>query len=277
MKPPFAYYGGKSRHVSRILAALPPHRVYVEPFAGSAAVLFAKPPAKQEVLNDVDGQVINFYRVLRDRLDELERAVLLTPYARADFDAADFDAADIDDVERARRWYCRSTQGFGQSAGDGTGWSISTKQNTPRTRQIARRVGRFDACAERLSNVFIENRDALGLIARFGTDPGACLYLDPPYLIDTRSAPNCYRHEFQAEDQHRRLAAAVSSCAASVVLSGYRSALYDDLYRGWDRTEWHVTREPGNGRTRRVECAVEVLWSNRPLRDVGRLDFGTAS
>lgn len=275
MKPAFAYYGGKQRLAPWVVEHLPEHRVYVEPFAGSAAVLLAKPQVRQEVLNDLDGNVINFYRVLRDQPEDLAVACSLTPYSREEYAAcADLDGATTD-LERARRWWCRSTQGFGQSATRQTGWSISTAQTTPRMHQLTRRVDRFAELAERLRHVFIENRDALDVIARFGADPTAVLYVDPPYLRSTRSAPTCYQHEFQEPDQHQALAAALNACKAAVVLSGYASDLYDDLFDGWHRSERVVTMRAGNGRTTKQAEVVEVLWSNRPPS--GRFDLRGAS
>lgn len=268
MKPAFAYYGGKSRLApSWIVPKLPEHRVYVEPFAGSAAVLLAKPPVRHEVLNDLDGHIVNFYRVLREQSEELAHAVSLTPYSRAEYDAADVDEPDLTDLERARRWWARSTQGFGQSATRQTGWSISTAQHSPRMYQLTRSIDRFAEVAERLRHVFIENTDALSLIERFGADPTACIYVDPPYLRSTRSAPTCYRHEFQEDHQHRALAEVCRAAKASVVISGYPSALYDeDLYADWHRTETIVTKRAGNGRKgAQLDDVVEVLWSNRPL------------
>lgn len=267
MKPAFAYYGGKGRLApSWIVPNLPEHRVYVEPFAGSAAVLFAKAPVHHEILNDLDGAIVNFYRVLRERPDDLERAVRLTPYSREEYALADFDAPDLDEVERARRWWVRSTQGFRQSATRQTGWSISTAQNTPRMHQLTRRIERFAEIAERLRHVFIENIDGLAVIERYGADPTACLYVDPPYLRCTRSAPTCYRHEFQEDHQHRDLAEALHATKAAVVLSGYPSALYDeDLYAGWHRIERSITLRAGNGRKTSLGDVVEVLWSNRPF------------
>lgn len=268
MKPVFAYYGGKGRlGPGWIVPNLPKHRVYVEPFAGSAAVLLAKPPVCHEVLNDLDGHVINFYRVLRERPDDLLHAVSLSPYSREEYALADVDEPGLDDLERARRWWVRSTQGFGQSATRQTGWSISTAQTSPRMYQLTRRLDRFAPVAERLRHVFIENSDAVAIIERFGADPTACLYVDPPYLRSTRSAPTCYRHEFQEDHQHQALAEVLHAAKAAVVLSGYPSDLYDqDLYASWHRIETVVTMRAGNGRKgAQLEDVVEVLWSNRPF------------
>ena len=276
VKPPFAYYGGKSRLAPWIVSMLPPHRVYVEPFAGSAAVLFAKSPARHEVINDVDGDVVNFLRLLRDRPADLERACALTPYARAEFDAADLAEPGLDDLERARRWWVRSTQGFGQSAAK-TGWSISIHQSLNRPRSLARRVGTFAALAERLAGVFIESMDAVDVVTRYGV-ADAALYVDPPYLGATRTSINGgrrpagdYVHEFHADEDHRRLAEALKATPAAVLLSGYHSELYDELYADWEAIERgvHVQfRQNGQGG---YNARTEVIWSNRPLP--GRLRF----
>ena len=266
MKPAFAYYGSKQRLAGWITSLMGDHRVYVEPFAGSAAVLLAKPPVRHEVLNDLDGAVINFYRVLRDHQPALEAACLLTPYSRQEYDQADYDEPGIDDVERARRWWVRSTQGFGQSATRATGWSISTAQTSPRMHQLTNRVGRFASVAGRLRHVFIECADGLALIDRYGADPTALLYVDPPYLRATRSAPNCYRFEFQEDHEHQALAERCHAARATVIVSGYPSALYDDdLFASWHRTQRTVKLRAGNGHVSRQGDVVEVLWSNRPF------------
>ena len=102
MRVPTSYFGGKSRLAPWIASLLPAHRTYVEPYFGSGAVLFAKPPSHTEIVNDLDGEIVNFFRMLRDRLDDLERACLLTPYAREEYDACQIDPT-LDGVERARR------------------------------------------------------------------------------------------------------------------------------------------------------------------------------
>lgn len=275
MKPPFAYFGGKTRLAPWIVSMMPPHRVYVEPFAGSAAVLFAKPRCQHEVLNDASRNVINFFRVLRDCPDELERAVALTPYARNEWeDCEQFDVGD-DQVERARRWWVRSTQGFGQSVVK-TGWSISLNQNVNRPSSLARRIARFADAAERLRGVFIENCDAIDCIIRYGVE-GGVVYVDPPYLDVTRTSfndaagnrrrPNGdYEVEFHTEAEHRALHAALAASPATVLLSGYESDLYADLYADWYRVERRVTVHSSNGIAKGPRPRnLEVVWSNHPL------------
>lgn len=281
VQTPLPYYGGKSRIAPWIASLLPAHRVYVEPFAGSAAVLFAKPPCVHEILNDLDGHVVHFYRTLRERPDDLELACRLTPYSRTEYFAADPNDPSIDDLERARRWWCRVNQSFAKNGSGATGWSTSIRRGSNNARSALNRIGRFADAVERLAHVTIENRDALEVIAEYSDERGV-IYADPPYLDSTRTAyadgrrPNGeYVHEFATETEHRALAEALHASSSTVVLSGYASALYDDdLYSDWHRTERRVVRGTAAARGGSAVHAVEVLWSNRPLLD-GRLDFST--
>lgn len=279
-KPLVAYHGGKGRLADWICDLIPPHRVYIEPFAGSAAVLLAKQVATHEILNDLDSNAITFYRVLRDRPDELERACRLSPYARDEFLLADLDV-DLDDLERARRWWVRTSQSFNHTAGPRTGWATSVQRGSNSARTVVNRLGRFEAAVERLANVVIENRDAVDVIEQYST-PDAVIYADPPYLLETRTAmkkrpSGDYLHEFSAETDHRRLAATLNATSATVLLSGYGSPLYDELYDGWYCTGRRVLRRASNRSrnqpgpaTRRSTGQVhttELIWSNRPFAD----------
>ena len=269
MKPPVAYYGGKSL-ASWIVAMLPAHRVYVEPFAGSAAVLFAKPPAHHEILNDIDGGVVNFMRMLRDRPAELEARCRLSPYSRDEYDTcAAVDDPAADELERARRWWVRSTQSFGQMAKVATGWSTSIQRGSNNARSVWNRLDRFTAAAHRLGPVVIENRPAVEVIDRYDA-PDGVIYCDPPYLGSTRSSiaggrrpGGDYAHEFHTDADHRTLAEALLRARATVLISGYHSPLYDELYEGWDCIERRVLRRVSNGRSSINSHAVEVIWSNR--------------
>jgi DNA adenine methylase len=274
MKPPFAYYGGKIGLAGRIVDLLPPHRVYIEPFAGSLAVLFAKVPTGHEIVNDLDGALVTFWRVLRDRPADLARVCALTPHARAEFDAADLDAV-VDDLELARRFWVRVNQSFVKTSGRRTGWTVTTSRSQSVPGTILGRVGRFAAAAERLAGVSVEQCDAAELVARLAT-PDAVIYADPPYVHSTRRRESVgsggdYRHEMTDTD-HRRLAEVLRSTPATVVLSGYPSGLYDHLYADWWHRDFAVTAHSSNavaaGRTGRVER----VWSNRDL-DNGRLPF----
>lgn len=275
MRPPFAYYGGKIRLAPWIASLLPPHRVYVEPFAGSAAVLLAKAPCEHEVLNDVDGNVVTFFRVLRDQPDDLERVCSLTPYAREEFTAADLAGDDIDDLERARRFWIRCTQSFASLPTQSTGWATSIAQHVNNARTSATGVTRIADVATRLRTVAIENRDAIEILGRYAA-PDAVVYLDPPYLgsirttyRDGRRPGGDYAHEFHTEDDHRQLAEAAHAYPGTVVISSYASPLYDELYGDWSRFERDVQHRSGPASTETVWCsdrtASDRLFDLDPL------------
>lgn len=259
MKPPVAYYGGKSRLAEWIVNAMPPHRVYVEPFLGSGAVFFAKRRARHEILNDVDGNLVTFFRVLRDQPDELERLCRLTPYAREEYELADFEADGLDDLERARRWWIRINASLAKTGRNGSGFSRSVQRGSNNARTVWNRLERFRWACERLAGVTIENRTALEVIAD-NAAADAVIYCDPPYLGETRrSSGGAYVHEFATVEQHEQLAAVLDKTPATVLLSGYPSPLYEELYGGWHRMDRRVVIRPD------LPHATEVIWSNRPV------------
>lgn len=271
MKPPFAYFGGKTTLAPRIAAALPPHEHYVEPFAGSLAVLLAKPRSRMETVNDLDRDLVTFWRVLREQPRELARVCALTPHSRAEhIEAYALDAAPTD-LERARRVWVLLTQGRGGQLRH-TGWRhfvdpAGSVVGMPG--YLDAYVERMDSAVQRLAGVSLECQPALELIQRYGRSPNVLLYVDPPYLGSTRVSGG-YRHEMRSEDEHRELAAALRECRASVVLSGYSSPLYDELFDGWHTTRINTTTGQGGARQERTE----VLWSNRqPAADL----FGGAA
>jgi DNA adenine methylase len=260
MKPPVSYYGGKTTIADQIVALLPDHHHYVEPFAGSLAVLLAKSPSKMETVNDLDGELITFWRVLRDRGTDLVRAVELTPHSRAEHQAAYEPAGD--DLETARRVWVRLTQGRSGSMRR-TGWRhyvdpAGSSIGMPEYLDAYRR--RMPPAADRLMGVSLEARPAIDVIQRYGQHPDVLLYVDPPYLRSTRSSTN-YRHEMPTEVEHRELAEALRAARAAVVLSGYASDLYADLYAGWHRSDIATGTGQGDG----WQARTEVLWSNRPI------------
>jgi DNA adenine methylase len=258
------YFGGKITLAPQIAALFPAHGHYVEPFGGSLAVLLAKRPAPHETVNDLDGDLMNWWRVLRDRPDELARVCALTPHSRGEQVAA-YDLADCDDdLERARRVWVQLTQGRAGLRRQ-TGWRHYIKPcrdsgSGSMPHYLRGYVDRIAPAAERIQAVSLENLPALDLIAKYGRDRGVLLYVDPPYLSAVREN-GTYLHEMGDEREHRELAAALHECVSTVILSGYASGLYDrELYAGWDRHTMRATSGHGSspGRT-------EVLWSNRPL------------
>lgn len=268
LKPPFSYYGGKTILAPKIAELLPEHDHYVEPFAGSLAVFLAKQPSRAETVNDLDGDLVNFWRTLRDRPEELERACALTPHSRQEY-ATSKDLEGGDELERARRVWVRLTQGRSNSMKP-TGWRYARDISKVMATHLKTHATHILPAATRLANASIENRDALEMIRDYGSEPSVCIYADPPYLGSTRAAN--YRVEMLEDDLHVKLAEALRNCKASVVLSGYASPLYEDLYPGWHRME---LKAPTALSGRAAEN--EVLWSNVPLGAQMAFDFGGAA
>lgn len=261
--PPVPYFGGKQKTAERIASLLPPHRHYVEPFCGSLAVLLAKPRSDMETVNDLDGDLMTFWRVLRDKPKALARACALTPHSRAEL-AESWAVDGCDDLERARRVWVGLTQGRSAKRRASTGWRYWVKYTDvgwSMANYLESYTARILPAAERLVGVSLECLPGLDVIAKYGGEPEALLYVDPPYLGAARDG-TAYRHEMLAPQEHRELAQALAACAAAVVISGYPSDLYDrELYSGWFRSELSAyTTQGGNPGSR-----VEVVWSNRPL------------
>jgi DNA adenine methylase len=276
VKPPFPYFGGKGLLADRIAAVLPEHRHYVEPFAGSLAVLLAKPSSTMETVSDLDGAIVNYWRVLRDQPRELARACSLTPHSRAEWESCRDDHETGTDLERARRFWTAVTQARSNRL-TRTGWRHYVDPGGTSTAfpsYLDAYVDRMAGAAARLHHVTLECRPALELIERYGAHRDVLLYLDPPYLGSTRANDRTYRHELMTDAEHADLAAALAGLPAAVVLSGYPSPLYDRLYDGWDRLAIKTgTGQGSNGWSNRTE----VLWSNRPLSRQLHLDMGEAT
>lgn len=261
-KPPFAYYGGKKTLAGAIADLLPKHRHYVEPFAGSLAVLLAKPPSLMETANDLDHRLMTFWRVLREQPTELARICYLTPHSRAEHQAS-YDVDGLDELEVARRVWVSLTQGRGNTLRR-TGWrhfqDPSRRGPMGMPQYLEAYVDRMAPAVARLRRVSLECREGLEVIREYGRHTDVCIYADPPYLGTTRSSRQ-YVVEMSSQVEHEALAEALNECRAAVVLSGYHSPLYDALYAGWHVLELKAFTGQANTNGTRTE----VLWSNRPL------------
>jgi len=263
VRPPAPYFGGKQRIADRIVAHFPPHLHYVEPYAGGLSVFLAKPQSQMETLNDIDGDLVTFWRILRDRPRELRRACALTPHSRTELATAQLSLTGDDDLETARRVWVLLSQGRGAKTST-TGWRFyldaARTSGSFATSYLDGYLARILPAAERLHAAQLECRDALDVISDYGTKADTLIYVDPPYVLDSRgSARAQYKHE--TDDQHHRdLVAALLACRAAVVLSGYQHPLYDAL-RDWHQVHIAASTQQGNnGRNGRLE----VLWINRP-------------
>lgn len=262
LKPPVSYFGSKAALAERIAALLPPHAHYVEPFAGSLAVLLAKAPTPMETVNDLDGNLMCFWKVLRERPAELERACMLTPHSRAEYEQACGPLDALPDLERARRVWVRLAQGRHRSTLGWAGWRHRVNARDGQfPSELASSAGRIMPAAGRLACVTLESLDALDVIAKYGEHPEVLLYVDPPYPAAVRGGRPRYAAEMHGDDDHRGLLGALLRCRAAVILSGYATPLYEGLLKGWPRRE--ITTQTSNAPVDRAR--TEVLWSNRPF------------
>lgn len=258
------YPGAKWGMAKEIVSIMPPHRSYLEPFFGSGAVLFNKPPSAIETVNDIDGDIVNFFAVLREQSEDLARMIHLTPYSRDVFNDAHYNKG-TEPLDRAYRFAIRSKMGFGFKTYTQTGFKIDVagRQGCYVSRYWAKMPELVMELAIRLKEVQIENRPALNLIHRFNFD-NVLIYADPPYLLDTRGGKQ-YRYEMDEQD-HLDLLAALIKHKGYVILSGYPSEMYDRELRGWSK----LTRKSYN---QNADSRTEVLWCNFAMPNQMMMDI----
>lgn len=263
---PITRNGGKGLNGPRLLPHLAPAKVYAEPFFGAGGMFFRVPPGtyEREAVNDLDASLVTFFRVLRDRTDELARACEFTPYARAEFIAA-LEHSD-DPLEEARRVWVRHRQGlagaaktagdWGRFPGAAHGWGPS---------ETCSKLAALRTYAARLRGVAIDSIDGAEFVDKWGQS-ATFVYCDPPYVAASRTGTT-YAHEM-TDDDHRRLAAACRGAVergAKVAVSGYPSALYDELFAGWRTIEVDVPLY--GARDTKGQRRTEVLWMSYPAAE----------
>lgn len=251
MKAVLKYPGAKWRISEWIISHFPEHKVYCEPFFGSGAVFFNKPQTYIETINDIDGNVVNLFKVCRDNPEELARLIEFTPFAREEFEDC-YERSD-DPIEQARRTLVRYHQSFGTSNSSKKSWRNVQTYGGPRTATMWNYLpGRISEVCERLKEAQIENIDAIELIRRYN-DENTLIYCDPPYLQSLRKK-NMYAHE-TPDEYHIKLLEVLKESKSKIVLSGYDNPLYDEALAGWNTDEKKTTAQMGKHR-------VEKLWFN---------------
>lgn len=258
----FGWYGGKYSHLDWLLPLLPKCHHYCEPFGGSAAVLLNRDPSPVETFNDIDGEVVNFFRVLRNNTDRLLNAIALTPFSREEFFiACSTNGRKISDLERARRFFIRARQartGLAQTASIGRWANCKNTTRAGMSGVVSRWLGSVEMLpeiAERLLRVQIENRPAIEVI-RLYDNKDTLFYCDPPYPHDARGDDKAYGYEMTDQD-HVELAQVLHQVRGMVAVSGYRCDLMDELYKDFRRYDaptkiCHSVKKP----------RMEALWMN---------------
>lgn len=250
-RPVLRWHGGKWKLAPWIISHFPAHKVYIEPFGGAGSVLLQKQPSVTEVWNDLEGEVVNLFKVLRSATDELARLVYLTPFAREEYHAL-YEPAD-DPIERARRFVAWSFMGQSSKGAlrkSGFDSRINPDGFASRLNSLRAMPEEFQRIADRMRGVIIESKPADAIFSQYDRD-GVLFYVDPPYLADRA---NHYTHELN-EAGHVTLLARLRTLSGMVVLSGYRSAIYDEALSDWARVETDAVADTGAPRT-------EVLWIN---------------
>ena len=261
----FGWYGGKFSHLDFLAPLLPADAThFCDVFGGSAAVLLNVGPYPVETYNDIDSDLVNFFATLRDQHEDLFRAISLTPFSREELARACESATGLSPVERARRFYIRARQtrtGLAQTSSAGRWAHCVLTSRAGMSGSVSRWLGSVDGLldiATRLRRVQIENAPAIEVIQRYDT-PETLFYLDPPYVHAARSDTAAYGFEM-TDAEHHELAECLSVIRGRAVISGYRTKLYDGLFRDWHRVDADEQRIHSVGAMRQ-----ESVWMNFAL------------
>lgn len=259
----FPYFGGKFSHLDWLLPLLPPSYHYCEPFAGSGAVILNRSPSQIETYNDLDGEIVNFFKVLRSQKEELIEQISLTPFSRKEFtQACDVDNT-LSELERARRLYIRAKQvriGLVQKATESS-WSccVGRIPIQSKTVEFSQSIKKLHVIAERFKLIQIENRPAIKVIQFYDTE-GTLFYVDPPYIHSTRFGGKAYKFEM-SDVEHIELAKVLNNIKGKAAVSGYECELMDKLYP-FPKWKKHVNKFKKLSSSDTNREAREVLWCN---------------
>lgn len=251
--------GAKWSIADKIIELMPKHKIYLEPFFGSGAVFFSKAPCNTEVLNDLDGEVINLFKCIRDKSEELAKLIYFTPYSREEYKESYNRSGN--DIEMARQFLVRANMAragmqYYSSSWRHAGPVLGATCNQRVTGDWNKIPERILNAAIRLKDAEIENTNALDLIKKYNRKD-CLIYVDPPYLLSTRRQ-RYYNVEMTEDKEHEELIKVLKKHSGPVMLSGYDSGLYNDLLHDWDTTQIKTNAEQGRERT-------EVIWTNFEL------------
>ena len=260
----FGWYGGKYSHLDWLLPLLPGCHHYCEPFGGAASVLLNRDPSPVETYNDIDGEVVNFFHVLREQKDELLYFIGMTPFSREEFMEAirtNGNGKNLSPLERARRFFIRARQvrtGLAQTASNGRWANCLNTSRAGMSGAVSRWLGSVEGLeyiATRLLRVQIENDKAISVIKRYDSSE-TLFYCDPPYPHESRGDSKAYSYEMTNRD-HVELATVLSNVKGKVAVSGYDCDLMNKLYRNWK-----VHKEKPKKAMSIKQARQEILWTN---------------
>ena len=264
MKTPITYYGGKQQLADTIVRLIPPHKIYVEPFIGGGAVYFAKQPSELEVINDINGEVANFYKIIKNDFDTLQKEIEKTLYSREAHRHARVVYENPDMFSPAKRaWalWTRASMGFGGDILSGYGYANSVRM----IKSVKNKIDNFtSALSKRLRNTEIESYDALKIITARDT-PETFFYLDPPYPDTDQGHYNGYSiNDFAA------LLELISGLQGKFLLSSFR---YDILTEqtaknGWSQFEITMNKSVTANSGQSLQ-KIEVFTANYPIEKEG--------
>ncbi len=263
MKRVLKYPGSKWNIAGQLVNLIPEHHSYVEPYAGSLALLFNKTPSPIETINDLDYDVVNLFQCIQQDAEKLSRLVMTTPYSRQMYeDSYKMDPVaemmfGLDRFHKACQFLIRCWQGYGfRTNGYKVGWKndVQGREKAYALWSWYRLPEWIVDVAERLRMVQIEKRPAIEVIRRFDYD-NVFMYLDPPYLLETRTGgQKQYKHEM-TDDDHEELLKTITASKAKIMISGYESEMYNDYLQGWHKEQFSSCAEHAGSRT-------ETIWMN---------------
>lgn len=252
MKSILKYPGSKWRIAKWIISKMPEHHSYLEPYFGSGAVFFNKEPSNIETINDIDQDVINLFKVIRENTDELIKIITMTPYSREEYNNAYINNENDNEIEKARKFLIKCWQSIGSNNRYKSGWKndVQGRERSYAVRNWNELPNKLYEIVDRLKSAQIENRPAIELIERFNNEK-VLIYADPPYLKSTRKR-NIYKYEM-TDDEHEKLLNTLLKHKGSVVISGYDNEMYNEYLKTWKKYQINNLAEHGLKR-------VETLW-----------------
>lgn len=259
LRPPVKWHGGKRYLAKQIISYFPRHRVYLEPFGGGASVLLNKEPVEVETYNDLDHRITRLFQVLRDQGDKFVEKARLIPYSQVEFENAAHYAQGATELEMALCDFVRWRQSFG---GKGQSWSYTTGRARGGMAGDVNgwwtAIDHLPQIIDRIRRVQIVCQSAFEAIPRFDHEEGL-IYCDPPYVHSTREEHSrAIYHSEMSDDEHRQLSELLCRCKAKVVVSGYPSSLYQELYADWRMVTFDIANHAAGGRRKGRE--TECIW-----------------